>query len=206
MDILFTHAAHNGNNIAGSVIHNHHGRLQLLRASGFGNLAQVRINPIHRVLHIHIQAGVDVIAAAGNEPLIGLHGFFIDFHAVPRHQRPGHILIDRIHIPGVNFLGGIDANGDFLTAGRAEIIIPLSAQRADDALIATGFVRTIGHLVFLGNTVFKNKFLRHGFIVLFFRNETLQLHLLQRIQLAFPVSLGTVHAVGIQLLTVGIIQ
>ena len=44
----------------------HNGRLKLLLTVGLGNVGQVSVDLIHRLLHIHIQGGINMVAALLN--------------------------------------------------------------------------------------------------------------------------------------------
>ena len=82
---------------------------QLLAAPGIGDGVQVRIDGVNGVLHIHVQAGIHVVAAVIQQ---GLGRLLAD--ALELHQVIDHIVNDNLSIVGENVLG------DFLAGGAGE--------------------------------------------------------------------------------------
>ena len=60
---LLPHAAGQSNHVARLVVDDHDGGLELLLTAGSGNVAQVGINRIHLLLHVHVQGGINMVAA-----------------------------------------------------------------------------------------------------------------------------------------------
>ena len=60
---LLPHAAGQGNHVPRLVVDDHDGRLELLLTAGGGNVAQVGVYRVHLPLHVHVQSGVNMVAA-----------------------------------------------------------------------------------------------------------------------------------------------
>ena len=60
---LLPHAAGQGNHVPRFVVNDHDGRLELLLAAGGGNVAQVGVDRVHLPLHVHVQSGINMVAA-----------------------------------------------------------------------------------------------------------------------------------------------
>ena len=104
---LFPHAAGEPQNPAVIGIHHNDAALQLLLAApGIGNGVQIRIDSVNGVLHIHVQAGIHVVAAVIQQ---GLGRFLAD--ALELHQVIDHIVDDHLGVVGEDVLGDLLAGG-----------------------------------------------------------------------------------------------
>ena len=140
---LFADAAHQGHNIAGIGVHDDHGGFQRLAgaAEGGGEVAAVFVIVIHDVLNVHINAGIDIVAAVIEKMLGGIRRA-----ALGLGQVLNNVADDGVHIIGID--GGIPvviqtvAENKRLGHGRNVFImgdIALIIHLPEDGLLA-GFV------------------------------------------------------------------
>ena len=206
--LVVSHTAGHAHNIAGTVVDDHDGRLELLSASGIRNLGQILIDSINLVLHVHINGGVDIVAASLDLLHIKLLGIVVPGHSVLLSQSLGHILQNGIHKPGVHFLGAVLVHQNLGAAFRAVVLVFLLHQGAYNVLVAAAFVGAGGQGVFQGDAVFQNQFLIPGLFKLLLGNPALLQHLLQHQFLTAAVPLHAGHQLALvhKFLTVGVEQ
>ena len=211
---LLAHAAGKAHNITGAVINHHDAGLQLGRAGGGGDLSQVGVDLVDLGLHIHVQGGVDVVAALLDLHVVELLGFLVQgiiVNAVHGSHIPGHVLQKGIHKPGIDLLREIVADLVFSAADRAEISTGFGLGiGANSALIAAGFLVADLPLVLGGNALLEHNLLGNGFLIFLLGNKALFLHLAQDVSLAVQVPVHThSHALIPELigaLGIGVIQ
>ena len=190
---LLSHAAGQGYHIAGAVVDDHNAGLELLGAAGGGDLLQIRVDGIHLILHIHIQGGINMVAALLDPLQVVVPGLFsggLPIHTVLGGQVPGHIQNGRIHKPAVHCLRGVQIHGHQAAALRAVVVGTLLLEGRHSAAVAA--VVAVRPAVLGVDPILKDHLLGHCRVVFLLGQIPLVQHLGQDIQLPVPVPTGTV--------------
>ena len=185
---LLPHAAGQGHHIAGSVVNHHNAGLELLGAAGGGDLFQVRVDGVHLLLHIHIQGGIDMVAALLDSLQIVVPGLFtglLPVDAVLLREIRRHIQDGGVHEPGVNALGGVLVHRGPAAALGAEIVIALLVEGDHGGGIAAAVA--LGPAVLRGDALLEDHLLGHGLVILLLGQVALVQHFGKHVELAVPV-------------------
>ena len=200
--------ASHSHNVAGGIINDHDGRVQLAAVLYLRDLIHIGVDLIHSLLNLSIIGGINMIAGAADQIHIVLTGSTgAPFHTVTLCQGLHHILQHSIHIPGVDAKGSIHSNIDFTATVRAIInavavfslrIIGDKNQITNRALIAAALHQhiTIGiqltltaiPAVLLINAALIDQLIVISIIVFLIREPPLHMHLSQNDLLAVTVT------------------
>ena len=185
---LLSHTAGQCHHITGPVVDDHNGRLELLGGAGGGDILQIGINGIHLVLHVHIQGGIDMVAAlldALQVVVPGLLSGALPIYAILGRQIGGHVQNGRIHKPGIYILRGVLVDRGQAAAIGAVIVAALLVEGTDRARIAAALADSPA--VRRVDTLLKDHLLIDGLIILLLGQVALGEHFREHIQLAIAV-------------------
>ena len=187
---LLSHAAGQGHHVAGTVVDDHNGGLELLVAAGFGNVGKVGIDGVHLLLHIHVQSGVNMVAALLNPVQVHISGVFI--HGVPGlsvllRQIRSKINDHRVHIPGIDVLRSIGGHPGGGAADGTVALVSLSQEGAAHAGVAALPIVADRPAISIGDALLKDHLLIHGLLIFFVGEVALIVHFAEDIELTVAV-------------------
>ena len=189
--LLFSHAAGQSHHIAGGIVDHHDGRLELLVAAGGGNIVKVGVNLVHLLLNIHVQSGVDVVAALLDAVQIDIAAVFVQIVpglSVLLGKIGGEIHDHRVHEPGIDMLGSIGLDAGGAAADGAVAHIAVAVKVLPGCFVAALGIAAHGPAVLVGNALLEHHLLIYSFLVFLVGEVALVVHLAEDVQLAVAVS------------------
>ena len=173
---LLTNTAGHCYNITGGVINHNNSRLQLLTASGIGNLGKICVDLIHLLLHLHINGGINMVATALDLLHHQFFGRAVPDHAVLFGQGHAHVFQNGIGEPAIHIPGAILHHGNYLTAAGAVILGAITNQSTDNTLVITLLILAESHAVFKIDAILQHQFLIQGMLIFRIRQPAILMH------------------------------